>query len=253
MRDPTQRFSDRVENYAKYRPGYPDDMLRFLQALVPPPATVADIGSGTGILTRQLLNSGYKVYAVEPNEAMRREAERTSSDSPTFLSVRGTAEATTLADRSVDFVACAQAFHWFDRSKTRSEFCRILKENGLSALIWNERMDDASPINRAYENILREMAPDYQNVSHRQVGPEEIRAFFAPGEFQVRTFPNDQVLDREGFFGRLLSSSYVPNVGQPGHREIVEAAERIFDRYNVGGKITFDCETKIYVGRFAGS
>ena len=250
MRDPTERFSDRVENYAKYRPGYPDDMLHFLRTLVTPPATVADIGSGTGILTCQLLNNGYELYAVEPNDAMRSEAERTLSGYPAFRSVRGTAEATTLADQSVVLITCAQAFHWFDRVKTKLEFCRILKLDGMAALIWNERLDDSSPVNREYDNLLKSMAPDHQNVSHRQVSLEEIRSFFAPGEVQLRTFPNDQILDREGFLGRLLSSSYVPNLGQPGHREIIGAAGKIFDAHNAGGRITFDCETKLYVGRF---
>jgi ubiquinone/menaquinone biosynthesis C-methylase UbiE len=249
MRDPTKRFSDRAENYAKYRPGYPDEMLKYFRTLLAPPATVADIGSGTGILTRLLLNGGYELYAVEPNEAMRREAERALSGHPAFRSVCGTAEATNLADQSVDFIACAQAFHWFDRVKTRSEFCRILKVDSIAAIIWNERLED-TPVNREYDNLLQAMAPDYQNVSHRQIGPEEIRAFFAPGEVQLRTFPNQQILDREGFLGRLLSSSYVPNLGQPGHLEIVEAAGRIFDAHNVGGKIVFDYETKVYLGRF---
>jgi hypothetical protein len=94
------------------------------------------------------------------------------------------------------------------------------------------------------------MAPDYQNVSHRQVNFEAIRRFFGPGEVQLRTFPNDQTLNREEFLGRLLSSSYVPNLGQPGHREIMEAAGKIFDTHNIVGKIRFDYETKIYVGRF---
>jgi ubiquinone/menaquinone biosynthesis C-methylase UbiE len=250
MRDPTERFSDRVENYAKYRPGYPEDMLRFLQTFGKPSATVADVGSGTGILTRQLLSIGYQVSAVEPNEAMRREAERTLSGSPNFRSVDGTAEATTLADRSVDLITCAQAFHWFDHLKTRLEFSRILKIDGIAALIWNERLEDASPVNREYDKLLMEMAPDYQNVSHRQVDLEAIRTFFAPGEVQLRTFPNDQTLNREEFLGRLLSSSYVPNLGQPGHREIMEAAGKIFDTHNIVGKIRFDYETKIYVGRF---
>ena len=196
------------------------------------------------------MNSGYELYAVEPNEAMRREAERTLSGCPSFRSVRGTAEATTLADRSVDLITCAQAFHWFDRAKTKWEFARILRSDGLTALLWNERLEEASPVNRAYDTLLKEMAPDYQNVSHRRVTAEEIRAFFAPGEVQLRTFANHQILDREGFLGRLISSSYVPNLGQPGHREIIEAAEEVFDAHKVGGRITFDYETKVYVGRF---
>jgi SAM-dependent methyltransferase len=250
MRDPTERFSDRAETYAKYRPGYPDDLLWFLRTLVAPPATVADVGSGTGILTRELLNNGYELYAVEPNEAMRRKAESSLGGCPFFCSVRGTAEATTLADQSVDLITCAQAFHWFDRAKAKLEFNRILRSNGVTALLWNERLDEASPVNRAYDDLFKEMAPDYQHVSHRRVDVKDIRSFFAPGEVQLRTFPNHQTLDREGFLGRLVSSSYVPNLDQPGHREIIEAAEKIFDAFQAAGKITFDCETKVYIGRF---
>ena len=228
MRDPAERFSDRAEAYAKYRPGYPDDMLRFLEVLVGPPAAVADIGSGTGILTRELLKSGYDVWAVEPNEAMRTAAETTLVGCVAFRSVGGTAEATTLEDRTIDLITCAQAFHWFDRVQTRLEFSRILKSDGWTVLIWNERRDDASPINAAYDNLLKAMAPEYQNVNDRRVSPEDIWAFFAPGEGKLRTFANYQILDLDGFLGRLISSSYVPSLGQPGHQEIVEAGKKIF-------------------------
>jgi SAM-dependent methyltransferase len=250
MQDPTERFSDRAETYAKYRPGYPDEMLQFLETLLAPPAVVADIGSGTGILTQQLLKSGYDVWAVEPNEAMRTAAERTLSGCPAFRSVRGAAEATTLKDRTVDLITCAQAFHWFDRVQTRLEFDRILKSDGWVALLWNERQEEASPINRAYDELLQAMASDYQKVSHRRIAAEDIRAFFAPGEVQLRTFANSQTLDCDGFLGRLISSSYVPNVGQPGHQEIVEAAKKVFQAHEVGGKITFEYEAKVYLGRF---
>jgi ubiquinone/menaquinone biosynthesis C-methylase UbiE len=251
MQDPTKRFSDRAETYAKYRPRYPDEMLQFLEALVAPPAAVADVGSGTGILTAQLLKCGYDVWAVEPNEAMRTAAERTLSDSTAFRSVVGTAEATTLEDRSIDLITCAQAFHWFERVQTRLEFSRILKSDGWVALLWNERQEDASPINRAYDDLLQAMASDYQNMSHRRIAAEDIRAFFAPGEAQLRTFANSQTLDCDGFLGRLMSSSYVPNVGQPGHQEIVEAAKRVFEAHQAAGKITFEYETKVYVGRLS--
>jgi SAM-dependent methyltransferase len=250
MQHPTERFSDRAETYAKYRPGYPDEMLQFLETVVAPPAAVADIGSGTGILTRQLLKSGYGVWAVEPNEAMRTTAERTLSGYPACRSIDGTAEATTLEDRSVDLITCAQAFHWFDPVQTRLEFSRILKSEGWVALLWNERQEDASPINQAYDDLLKAMASDYQNVSHRRIGAEDIRAFFAPGDVQLRTFANNQTLDCDRFLGRLISSSYVPNLGQPGHHEIVEAAKKVFEAHQAGGKITFEHETKVYVGRF---
>jgi ubiquinone/menaquinone biosynthesis C-methylase UbiE len=249
MQHPTERFSDRAETYAKHRPGYPDEMLQFLETLVAPPAMVGDIGSGTGILTRQLLKSGYDVWAVEPNEAMRTAADRTLSGYPACRSIDGTAEATTLEDRAIDLITCAQAFHWFDRGQTRSEFGRILRSDGWIALLWNERQE-ASPINRAYDELLKEMATDYRNVSHRRIAAEDIREFFAPGEVQLRIFANDQTLDCDGFLGRLVSSSYVPNLGQPGHQEIIEAAKKIFEVHQIGGRITLEYETKVYVGRF---
>jgi hypothetical protein len=94
------------------------------------------------------------------------------------------------------------------------------------------------------------MATDYRNVSHRRIAAEDIREFFAPGEVQLRIFANDQTLDCDGFLGRLVSSSYVPNLGQPGHQEIIEAAKKIFEVHQIGGRITLEYETKVYVGRF---
>ena len=159
MRDPIERFSDRAENYAKYRPGYPDEMLGFLRVRLSPPAAVADVGSGTGILTRQLLNNGYELYAVEPNAPMRKEAEQTLSGYPGFtVSVVRRRRRPSLME-SVDLITCAQAFHWFDRAKARAEFCRILKVTGVVALIWNERQDNASDVNRKYDDLLERMAP----------------------------------------------------------------------------------------------
>jgi SAM-dependent methyltransferase len=251
MRDSIERFSDRADNYAKYRPGYPAPMLGFLRDIVSPPAVVADIGSGTEILTRQMLDNGYEIYAVEPNGPMRSEAERTLGGRPGFHSVLGTAEATTLPDGTVDLITCAQAFHWFNRAKAEFEFCRILKASGRVAIVWNERLENASEINRKYENILRRMAPEYSNVSHRKVSPGDIEAFFAPGEVHLYSFSNEQILDECGFLGRLLSCSYVPNVGQPGHREIANAVSDLFEEYEIEGTVTLAYETKLYLGRFA--
>jgi SAM-dependent methyltransferase len=248
MQDPTIRFSDRAHCYAKYRPGYPEELLAYLQRLVPLPAFVADIGSGTGILTRQLLDLRYTVYAVEPNEPMRSEAEKALNRYSGFHSVNGRAEATGLPDRAVDIVTCAQAFHWFDREKSRSEFRRIVKPGGATALIWNERRDDLSEVGREYNDLLDRVIPGYRKLNHRRVRAEDIGAFFAPNDVELVSFRNFQDLDREGFIGRLLSSSYVPNFGQPGHQEIVDAAEQIFARHQDGGKVTIEYETKLYLG-----
>jgi SAM-dependent methyltransferase len=250
MKTPTERFSDRVEHYSKYRPRYPDTMLQFIREIVPRSATVADIGSGTGILTKQLLNAGYEVYAIEPNGPMRAEAERSLEAEPLFHSVQGSAESTSLPNKSIEFITSAQAFHWFDRTKARVEFRRILRPRKWVALIWNDRQADASTFGWKYEELLRRGAPEYSEVNHRNVKAEDIRAFFEPGEIALKRFSNAQELGREAFIGRLLSSSYVPLAGERGHREIVAAAERLFDENAVQGAVSFEYETVLYLGRF---
>jgi ubiquinone/menaquinone biosynthesis C-methylase UbiE len=250
MKAPTERFSDRVENYAKYRPHYPDATLEFIREIVPRSAKIADVGSGTGILTKQLLDAGYEVYAIEPNGPMRAESERSMDADPRFHSVEGSAESTTLPDQSIDFIASAQAFHWFDHAKAKVEFRRILKPRQLVALIWNERLANASTFSRKYEAFLRRGAPEYSEVSRRYVNIEDIRAFFEPGEVTLKKFPNAQKLDRAAFIGRVLSSSYVPLEGEPGHREVMTAAERLFDENAAEGAVSFVYETLLYLGTF---
>jgi ubiquinone/menaquinone biosynthesis C-methylase UbiE len=135
MPDPTQRFSSRVENYVKYRPGYPPAILDLLRDKcgLTSASTVADIGSGTGILTGLLLKSGARVFGVEPNPDMRAAGERLLAGQANFTSLAGTAEATTLPAQSVGIITAGQAFHWFDREPTRREFQRILQPGGSSS------------------------------------------------------------------------------------------------------------------------
>jgi hypothetical protein len=245
--DATQRFSDRVENYAKFRPHYPDALIRFMQQRLPAPAVIADIGSGTGILSNQLLAAGYTVFGVEPNEPMRREAERRLGSQPTFHSVAGMAGATTLGPGSVEAVTCAQSFHWFDRTPTRVEFGRILREPKLVWLIWNERISE--DVMEEYDRILQESAPEYNRVGRRNVTDVDIADFFAPAPVERFYFPNGQRLDRDGFLGRVLSSSYVPNVGQPGHEELMNKMEAFFDGRAQSGWIDFPYQTRVYLAR----
>jgi SAM-dependent methyltransferase len=230
MKSPTERFSNRVEQYAQYRPRYPSALVDLLLDRIPLPATVADIGSGTGILTGQLLQVGYQVVAVEPNNPMREAAERRLSDSKKVRSVGGTAENTNLPPLSMDLVTCAQSFHWFDREKCRIEFDRILRPDRLIALIWNDRIEE-DPFMQRYDELLTRLAPEYPNCSHRRVSQADVEAFFSGGSFQLFTFPNNQLLKREGFLGRVTSSSYVPLAGEPGHEALIEACEALFDQF----------------------
>ena len=207
----TARFSDRVADYVRYRPGYPPETLDVLRDAVglTSHSVVADIGSGTGISTELLLRSGAEVYGVEPNDPMRAAAESQLSANPKFRSVRGTAEATTLADGSVDIIAAAQAFHWFDRDRTRAEFTRILRPGGYVVLLWNSRHVDTTPLLRGYEALLQQYATDYNAVNHQNIDAAAVARFYAPGPCTRVVLPNSQSFDSAGLreFGQRYAAA----------------------------------------------
>lgn len=248
--DATTRFSDRVENYVRYRPGYPSKALHALQKEcgLTRGHLVADIASGTGIWTRLLLEHGNRVYGVEPNAEMRQAGERLLAAYPAFASVTGTAEATTLADASLDFVTAAQAAHWFDRAPARREFVRILKPGGWLVLLWNERVTDSTPFLRDYEDLLLTYGTDYSEVRHERT-TESLNEFFGQTPFQERTFDNRQDFDYAGLEGRLLSSSYAPGPGHPKHEPMLRALRQLFQTHAVGGQVGVDYITRVDFGR----
>lgn len=251
MKDTVGRFSNRVDNYVKYRPRYPDGVIDTLRAEcgLTPGSSIADVGSGTGFLSELFLRNGNTVWAVEPNADMRAAAELMLADAAGFRSVSGMAEATTLPEHSVDLVAAGQAFHWFDRDRTRLEFGRILRSGGWVALIWNERETQSTPFLRAYEELLQSFATDYAQVDHRLIDDAVLRDFFDPGVYQLRTFPNRQVFDFAGVQGRLLSSSYAPEQGQAGHEPMLAELRRIFDAHCENDRVSFDYLTRVYYGQ----
>ena len=246
----TSRFSDRVENYVRYRPGYPPEVMRCLTSECGLAAAhvVADIASGTGIWTRMLLENGNHVFGVEPNTEMRQAGERLLAGFPGFTSVAGTAEATSLPGQSVDFVTAAQAAHWFDRARSRREFVRILKPGGWLVLLWNERLVDTTPFLRDYEQLLLKYGTDYQDVRHERT-TDAVNEFFDPSPFQARVFDMRQEFDYAGIEGRLLSSSYAPGPGHPKYEPMLRELRQIFDSHAVAGRATFDYKTRVYFGR----
>jgi len=246
----TSRFSDRVENYVRYRPGYPAEVLLALKTEcgLTPSHAIADIASGTGIWTRILLENGNPVFGVEPNAEMRQAGERLLAAFPNFTSVAGTAEATSLPDATVDFVTAAQAAHWFDRKRARQEFARILKPDGWLVLLWNERLTDSSPFLRDYEQLLQAYGTDYADVRHEHT-TDAVNVFFDPAPFRERVFAMRQEFDYAGLEGRLLSSSYAPGPGHPKHAPMVRELHRIFEAHAVAGRVSFDYKTKMYFGR----
>jgi SAM-dependent methyltransferase len=228
MIDSTQRFSSRVENYIKYRPGYPPAILSLLKEKcgLACTATVADVGSGTGILTELFLRNGNPVFAVEPNRDMREAAERLLGRYPNFTSISGTAEATSLKDKSVNILAAGQAFHWFDRILT-------------------------GPFAQGYELLLKTYGTDYEEVNHRHTDAKVIGPFFGANGYQQDRFPNRQIFDWDGLVGRLLSSSYAPEPGHPRHVPMMEALQTLFLKHQTDGQVAFEYDTQVYYGQLS--
>jgi SAM-dependent methyltransferase len=250
--NPTERFSDRVDNYLRYRPTYPAEVVDVLanEIGLEPSWCIADIGSGTGISTELFLRNGNSVYGVEPNAPMRQAAERLLAGYADFRSINGTAEATTLLDRCVDLVLAAQAFHWFDVAAFRTEAQRVLKPSGWAVLMWNTRRLKDTPFLRAYEQFLIEHGTDYLSVRHDHGEPTKLARFFG-GPYQTRRIPNRQRLSREGLRGRLLSASYVPGPTEPGYHAAVEAIDRLFDEHEQNGEVLIEYDTEHHFSQLA--
>jgi SAM-dependent methyltransferase len=250
VQDSTRRFSSRVENYVRYRPAYPPAVLDLLKSDcgLTSASVIADVASGTGIFTRMLLENGNRVFGVEPNTEMRKAGEEFLRSYPHFTGVAGTAEATTLAGHSVDFVTAAQAAHWFDREKARVEFIRIGKPRGWTVLLWNERRTGSTPFLVAFEQLLVEYGTDYQDVRSERT-TQQIETFFSPVRFQVKTFDYQQEFDYPALEGRLLSSSYTPQAGHDKHAPMLRELRRLFDAHQVDGRVAFEYDTRVYYGQ----
>ena len=246
-----ERFSNRVENYVKFRPGYPPELLELFESEMEltEDSVIADVGSGTGISARMFLENGNIVHGVEPNLRMREAAERFLSRFDKFNSVDGTAESTTLPGRSVDIVTAAQAFHWFDPEGTRAEFKRILKPGGWVTLIWNERQLDTNEFHREYEQFLLKYANDYTRVRHDNINETTLAEFFGQ-RFGQAVFPNAQVLDFEGIRGRAASASYMPSEGDERFPSMEEDLSGLFAKHAESGKITVFYDTKVFYTRY---
>ena len=250
--DSKQRFSTRVADYIRYRPGYPAEVLPLLRSEcgLRPGHVIADIGSGTGFLSELFLKNGNRVYGIEPNKEMREAGEEYLASYDSFGSIDAAAEATTLEDATIDFVTAGQAFHWFDAVAARREFARILKPEGWVVVMWNDRQMDSAFAN-AYEELLVKYGTDYKRV--REAYPESgtMQDFFAGGSVSPHSVPNEQILDWEGLAGRLRSSSYAPQEGQANYAPMMAALEELFRANQDNGQVRMEYSTHVYFGRLA--
>lgn len=248
--NPTQRFTDRVDAYAAARPPYPDAIAPLLmrEYALQPGAVVADIGSGTGLSCVPFLRAGLAVIGVEPNDAMRTAGEKFLAGQGTFRAVAGTAEATTLADASVDLVAAAQAAHWFDTGRARLEARRILRRPAVAALIWNERDDKSTAFARDYEQLLKDFGADYETIRHRHGADQVIDGFYGHARFREATIPNPTRLDWPTLVARVISASYMPQPGSPTYAPMEKRLRELFDAGQEGGRVAMDYVTRVFHG-----
>jgi SAM-dependent methyltransferase len=239
-----------VDDYIKSRPSYPKELFELLEQGLQLPLTteIADIGAGTGILSKLLCEAGYQfVYGIEPNEAMYGALQQYMRDSPNFAARLASAENTQLESHSIDLITCGQSFHWFDVQAVKSEFRRILRPGGWIVLIWNTWRKD-TPVGTAYEQILLDHAIDYKQVAHTEQSDDRFDTLWGRKQWEHRQFPNYQNLDLKGLKGRFFSSSYTPAAGEEGHEAMEQAIETMFAQFSSDGRLILEYLTDIYYG-----
>jgi SAM-dependent methyltransferase len=250
---PTERFSDRVDDYIKYRPHYSGELVEALRqaCALTRESVIADVGCGTGLLAKIFLENGNPVIGVEPNQNMRLAGEQFLAGFERFRMLEGTAEDTALPDRAVDFVVAGQAFHWFQPDATRREFARIVKPGGWVVLLWHDRDVEATPFLRGYEGFLQRYAIEYSTLARNKIANyRTLERFFAPGRMDLIEQDAQQRFDLDGLRGRLLSSSYAPREG-PAAEAMLQALPSLFDHYAQHGKVTLQYKTRIYYGHLS--
>jgi len=253
------KFDGKGENYSKYRPSYPKEFIDYINSIdgLDENSIIADIGSGTGILSKQLLDIGKCVITVEPNADMRGIAESILGDYKNFTSINATAENTTLSDHSVDLITVAQAFHWFDRDKFKEECKRILKPDGKVVLVWNTRVP-ANESMEDYERIIRKYCPDFEGFSGRKCsslykeagleGENDFEIFFDNG-YEEKSFQNDLINSLERFIGGALSASYAPNENDENYTAFVTDLKTCFNKHAVNESMLMPFVTRSYLGK----
>ncbi|MGB8321365.1 MAG: class I SAM-dependent methyltransferase [Candidatus Acidiferrum sp.] len=250
-----QRFSNRVADYVRYRPSYPAALLDLLasECGLRSSHTIADIGSGTGLLSKLFSDNGNRLYGVEPNAEMRAAGEEFLRDHPNFTSIDGSAEATELPDGCADFITAGQAFHWFDVEKANGEFRRVLKPDGWVVVVWQDRRMEETPFAREYEHLLERFGVDYKKVKDAYPETNKIRHFFDAGTFRSCDLPNQQILGWDGLRGRLTSSSYAPTEKHENYAPMMAELRRIFDAYQQNGSVRMEYFARVYFGKLGGN
>lgn len=255
----TERFSGRSKHYVKYRPSYSQEVIQHLLQSVGITATdlIADIGAGTGIFTKLLLDEHLQVVAVEPNDEMRLVLTKylqsyvtTDEHRQRRLTISGgSAEETNLPSSSVDHIVCAQAFHWFNAELARKEFRRILKQDGQVVLLWNQRDVSASEFMNDYDQLFLKYGKQYDEVEHKHICQAYLKPFYGQHEPQHASYPYSQQLDREGLFGRIQSSSFALSETDEHYEEYLAHIAQLFAKHEQNGVVNMMYRTDIHWGQ----
>jgi SAM-dependent methyltransferase len=252
MKQGAERYSDKTEDYAKYRPDFPVELIDFLYINSGASSTsvIADIGSGTGRFTRPLLEKGNFVYGIEQNNEMRIKAEKLLSPFSKFISIAGSAEKTGLMDKSLDLITVAQAFHWFNKEKTFSEFKRIIKDNGNIFIVWDDLVGDYNNFSKEFSNVLGL----FRNVqlksgTNRYTRNEMIDGFFKDNKYITASFIHEVYQSFESIKGGALSASFTPKPGEENYKAFVLELEKVFDKFQHNGCVCTAFRSVCYLGR----
>jgi ubiquinone/menaquinone biosynthesis C-methylase UbiE len=251
MKHGAERYSSKIEDYAKYRPEFPNEIIEFLYSkeIIDNTSVIADIGSGTGRFTRLLLDKGNIVYGVEQNNEMRMKAEELLSKYDKFHSVAGSAEITTLEDKSLDLITVAQAFHWFNKESSLKEFKRILKEDGKVFILWDDFVGNYNDFSSEYRKALS----DFRNVEPENNGKslsrtEMLNGFFKDNKYETFSFTHEIYQSFEGIKGGALSASFTPKPEEENYAPFIKELEKVFDKYQIDGKVCTAFRSVCYLG-----
>lgn len=247
--DNRKRFDGKSGIYSLNRPGYPAEIISALERenALRRDSSIADVGAGTGILSRLFLENGYRVFSVEPGQDMRNRAIRDLSTFSEARIVEGSAEDTTLPGASIDLVVAGQAFHWFDPGKAAMEFLRILKPGGMVALIWNDRVPEGG-MNTDYERICRTYSHGYHASGSLVMDNGVLEGFFG-GKYTLHRVANVQELDLEGLRGRYRSASYSLQPDDPDYGRAMDELERAYLSHERNGTVEIRYVTTMYLGK----
>ena len=244
-------FSSKVADYVASRPDYPSALFDTLAVIcgLGAGATVADVGAGTGLLTRGLLQRGYRVIAVEPNREMRAAADHLLNGIEGYRSLDGSAEAMPLESDSIDLVTVALAFHWFDVERARAEFLRILTPQGQVAIIWNDRVFE-DPLHVAFDELADKFggAKRAAIVAHEK-DRADVSRFLGNTQLQEFCWPHAHRLGENEFLALVFSRSYIPERGTQKGQDVADRAREIFDRFATNGAVEIRYQTIAIVGR----